>query len=183
MQTITKTRSRIKTVTIISIPIFGFLVAGIYLKINFSSQAPAGNWDEPWQNACEETSIVIVDSFYNNNSMDLETSKREILKILAIKEKEFGPSLDENAEKIVYLINNFLNWEAWVIENPTIEQIKEQVDKKNPVILPVDGRKLSNRYFNVSGYHVFVISGYDDDKQVLIAQEPGTRFGKNYPYP
>lgn len=162
--------------------LFGFLASGMSLKMSFTSQAPEGNWSEPWYNDCEEASIVIVDSFYNNRTLTNAIAKKEILRIFAIKEKAYGPSLSENAEKIVNLINNFLNWKAWIVENPTIEQIKDEINNNHPVILPVDGRKLNNRYFRTSHYHVFVISGYDDNKQVFITQEPGTYHGKDYQY-
>lgn len=101
-----------------------------------------------------------------------------------VKEKAFNPSLSEDAEKIVDLVNNFLNsnWKAQVVENPTIEHIKDEINNNNPVILPTDGRKLNNRYYTTSHYHVFVISGYDDDKKMFITQDPGTYHGKNYQY-
>lgn len=164
--------------------LFGFFASGFFLnlKMNFTSQAPEGNWNEPWYNDCEEASIVIVDSFYNNRALTNVIAKKEILRIFAIKEKAYGLSFDEGAEKIVSLINNFLNWKARIVENPTIEQIKDEIENNRPVILPTDGRKLNNRYFTTSHYHVFVISGYDDDKKMFIVQEPGTYRGHNYQY-
>lgn len=166
----------------ITLILFGFLASGMSLKMSFTSQAPEGNWSEPWYNDCEEASIVIVDSFYNNRTLTNAIAKKEILRIFAIKEKAYGRSLDEGAEKIVDLINNFLNWKARIVENPTIEQIKDEIDNDHPVILPTDGRKLNNRYFTTSHYHVFVISGYDDAKKMFIVQEPGTYRGHNYQY-
>ncbi len=164
--------------------LFGFFASGMALKMEFSSQAPEGDWSEPWYNDCEEVSIAMVDSFYNNRTLTKAVAKKEILRILDIKEKAFGPSIEEDAEKIVDLVNNFLNsnWKARIVENPTIEQIKKEIDNGNPVILPVDGRKLNNRYYTTTHYHVFVISGYDDDKKMFIAQDPGTYRGKNYQY-
>ena len=154
----------------------------ILLNMSFSSQAPEKIWTQPWQDACEETSIVMVDNFYNHRQLDTQSAKREIGNIFAIKEKVFGPSLDESAEDMTYLINNFLNWEASVVENVTMEQIRDQIIQGNPVILPANAKKLNNGYMNASGYHVIVISGYDDSNRTFIAQEPGTAFGKNYAY-
>lgn len=180
MKTITKTKTRVGVAVAISSTVI--LAIFLILGIEFTSQAPEKNWRQPWQDACEETSIVIVDNFYNKKSLNTKTAKSEILKIFYIKEKVFGPSLDEDAEKMNYIINNFLNWEGRVVENLTLEQIKEEITNNRPVILPADGKILKNKYFNTSGYHVFVISGYDDDKKMFITQEPGTRFGKNYLY-
>lgn len=184
MRITAKSKTRKQAVGFVVFVLFGFFASGMTLKMEFSSQAPEGNWSEPWYNDCEEVSIAMVDSFYNNKILTSAIAKKEILRILDIKEKAFGPSLEESAEKIIDLVNNFLNsnWKARIAENPTIEQIKEQINNNNPVILPVDGRKLNNRYYTTTHYHVFVISGYDDDKKMFIVQDPGTYRGKNYQY-
>jgi len=154
------------------------------LRISFTSQAPIGSWTQPWQDACEETSILIVDAFYNNKELNQAAANKEILNIIKIKEKYFGKSLDEDATKISALINNFFNWEAKIIANPTIDQIKQEVNKQHPVILPAYGKALKNPYFLNGGadYHVLIISGYDDNAEEFIAQEPGTQFGHNLRY-
>lgn len=171
-----------QTIGLTAFALFVFSALGVSLKMEFTSQAPEGNWGEPWYNDCEEVSIVMVDSFYNNRKLTREVAKKEILRIIDIKEKAYGPSLDENAEEMVDLINNYLNWKAWIVENPTINQIKEQIDNGHPVLLPADGRKLDNRYYTTTEYHVFVISGYDDDKKTFIVQDAGTYHGKDYQY-
>ena len=53
--------------------------------------------------------------------------------------------------------------------------IKKEIDNKRPVILPLYGKALKNKYFKNGGpdYHVLVISGYDDDTNEFITEEPG----------
>lgn len=152
--------------------------------MEFSSQAPEGNWNEPWYNDCEEVSIVMVDSYYVGRKLTPAVAKNEILRMFEIKEKAFGPSLEEDSDQNVSFINNYLNsnWEARIAENPAIEEIKAEIDKRHPVIMPVDGRMLDNRYYTTTHYHVFVISGYDDDKGVFITQDGGTYRGHDYEY-
>jgi hypothetical protein len=50
--------------------------------------------------------------------------------------------------------------------------------------LPVHGKYLYNPHFSNGGpeYHNIVISGYDDEKNEFIAQEPGTRHGLDFRY-
>lgn len=182
MQTIIKSKSERQNIALLVLILFGFLTFGFNLQMPFSSQAPEGDWGEPWYNDCEEVSMVMVDSFYNNRILTPVIAKQEILKMIDLKENAYGFSLDENADKIVDIINNLLNWSARAVENPTIDQIKNEIDDGHPVILPADGRMLDNRYYTSTEYHVFVISGYDDDKKMFIVQDGGTRHGHDYQY-
>lgn len=155
------------------------------LTVPFTAQSPYGNWVQPWQDLCEEASIVMVDQFYQNKSMDKKRAKELLLDIFQIKNNTYGKSLDESAQKMTDLINNFFFFEAYIVENPTIEQIKEQVDLGRPVIIPASGKDLHNPRFRQGGprYHVLVISGYDDAAQTFITQEPGTSSGLDFRYP
>ena len=155
------------------------------IKVPFTSQAPYGYWGQPWQDACEETVIAMIDNFYRNKSLDnRQVAREEILKILNIKNKTFGWSLDEDANKIVKLINDFLPWEARIVDNPSLEQIKSEIDNNRPIILPAHGKYLHNPHFANGGpqYHTIVLSGYDDKTSEFITHEPGTRYGENYRY-
>lgn len=154
------------------------------LEVPYTSQAPQGNWKEPWQNACEETSILMIDAFYKGYSLDTTTAPRGILSVLDIKNNNYGTSLDENARKMMSIINNFFPWESEMVENPSLDDIKREIDAGHPVIMPVYGKGLRNPSFTAGGpvYHVFVISGYDDSTQEFITQEPGINRGKNYRY-
>lgn len=156
------------------------------LDVNFFSQSPDGYWGQPWQDACEETVIAMLDNFYRNTLIteNKNYSKSEILRILNIKNNHLGYSLDENAKKMVEIINQFLPWEARTIKNPTLEQIKKEIDEGRPIILPVYGKMLYNPHFVGSGpqFHTVIISGYDEDNAEFITQEPGTKYGRNYRY-
>jgi hypothetical protein len=59
-----------------------------------------------------------------------------------------------------------------------------ELDEGRPVIIPSHGKSLKNKYFVGGGphYHVFVLSGYDDETKEFIAEEPGTNFGARYRY-
>ena len=154
------------------------------LNVPFTSQAPYANWSQPWQDACEESTIVMVDHFYAGKKLDKKTAREAILKALRIKENKYGWSLDENAEKIVNIINDYYPWEARVVLNPSLAQIKSEIDNNRPVILPAHGKFLYNPYFQQGGpdYHTVVISGYDDESSEFITQEPGTRHGLDFRY-
>lgn len=154
------------------------------LPVPFTAQAPQANWSQPWQDACEETAISMVDYFYSNKKFTTQSAAKSILEIIEVKNKFIGKSLDENAETIAKIINGFLKWEARLILNPTLEEIKTEIENGRPVIMPIHGKYLYNPYFKNGGpdYHSIVISGYDDEKNEFIVQEPGTRKGLDFRY-
>lgn len=159
----------------------------INLKVPFTPQAPYGNWHQPWQDACEETSIAMVNNYYQNNftkKLNVAKAKNDINEIIKIKEGKWGKSLDENTTKVIDLINNFLPWEAKAIINPSLEDLKNEIDNNRPIIIPAYGKALKNPYFKNGGpeYHMLVISGYDNDKNEFITQEPGTKYGLDFRY-
>lgn len=154
------------------------------LKVPFTPQAPHNNWSQPWQDACEESTIVMVDHFYAGQALDKIKATEKINRILRIKNNTYGWSLDENAEKMKKIIDNFLPWEARIVKNPSIEQIKTEIDNNRPVIALTHGKYLYNPNFRHGGpdYHTVVISGYDDEAKEFITQEPGTHKGQDYKY-
>ena len=155
------------------------------IPVPFTSQAPEKNWDQPWQDACEEAAISMVDAFYQKKTLDTKNAKHRILDIFDIKNTYFGESLDEGAEKLTSLINLFLPWEAQVIYSPTLREIQKELKENRPVIVPVYGAALKNPHFSSDNvqYHMIVLSGYNETERLFITQEPGTRHGLDYQYP
>lgn len=154
------------------------------LPVPFTTQAPNFNWGQPWQDACEETAIAMVDYFYSNKKFTPASAEKSILEIINAKNNFIGKSLDENAKTIIDIINGFLAWEAYLVKNPALEQLKNEIDNGRPIIVPVHGKYLRNPYFRNGGpdYHSIVISGYDDEKNEFIVEEPGTRRGLDFRY-
>ncbi len=173
------------SLSIIGLTCLPDVVAAKSIPMPFTSQAPDGRWVQPWQDFCEEASILMVDQYYQHQKLDKAKAKKLLLHIFDIKNKTYGKSLDESTEKMADLINKFLPYEVVIVSDPTLEQIKEQVDLAQPVIIPVSGKDLHNPRFRNGGprYHVLVISGYDDEKQEFITQEPGTQVGLDFRYP
>jgi hypothetical protein len=156
------------------------------IDVPFSAQAPEGNWAEPWQNACEETSVIMIDSFYKGNTLSKAQAKQEILRVFSLKEDKFEASKDESMEKIADLINSTnLNWKAHVKVDPTLADMKNELANDQPIIVPVYAPKLKSnpQYgFGDINYHVFIISGYDDLWQQFIVKDPGSSRGNNQRY-
>ncbi len=162
--------------------------ADVSLHVPFTPQAPFGNWSEPWFDACEETSITMVNAYYKTGSTTIKIPAKQavadIRTIFTIKDHLFGRSLDENAKEVTAIINDALHWSAWIVENPTLSQIKKQLDAKHPVIIPTDLKMLHHIHYLYSGpaYHMIVLSGYDEATKQFIVEDPGRTNGHDYRY-
>jgi hypothetical protein len=159
----------------------------VHLTVPFTSQAPEKNWDQPWQDACEEAAILMLDAYYKGYNLSPLFARDELLKQVAWQEtKGWGGSID---------IANVRTAAAWYMQipesqftihrNPTVELIKTKLANGHPILAVVDGTVLPNPYFSGDGpvYHALVIIGYDDATREFITNDPGTQFGKNFRYP
>ncbi|MEK7614821.1 MAG: C39 family peptidase, partial [Patescibacteria group bacterium] len=160
--------------------------ASINLAVPFTSQAPTGNWDLPYQEACEESSVLMVHEYYDGLKqavIDPATAEKELQKIVAFENETFGFYLDTTAEQTGTIAELMYGHEFTLIENPTVDQIKEQLAAGHPVLVPAAGRLLGNPNFHAPGpiYHMLVIRGYTNKNQ-FITNDPGTRKGQEYVY-
>ncbi len=152
------------------------------LTMSFASQAPYGDWSEPWQNACEEASIDIVRYYLNGKSLSKELMHDDILSMVDWQMKNWGSHDDLDAGKTLLLAKNVYGLSGEVISNYSVDSIKRSVASGVPVIVPTDGRLLGNPNFTNGGpdYHMLVIKGYDSAG--FITNDPGTRKGEGYYY-
>ncbi|HTK04411.1 MAG TPA: C39 family peptidase [Candidatus Eisenbacteria bacterium] len=157
------------------------------INVPFTSQAPAGDWSEPWQNACEETSIYMVSSFYANEPIKREEAIARIKEILRVKKETLQVSKDESLETISKLIAELgLPWSTRIVYDPAPEDLKRELADGHPVIVPVYAPALGNPYYakiDPPDYHVLVLTGYDDGEGVFIVNDPGTRSGQGLRFP
>ncbi len=155
------------------------------LNVPFTSQAPEKNWDQPWQDACEEAAALMIDAFYKKYQLSPLFAKDEIIKMVAWEEgKSWGHSIE--IEKIKTIFENYLGLApkktVRIVEDPTVEQIKQFIADGTPVYAVADGKVLPNPHFRNGGpeYHALVIKGYNETE--FITNDPGTQFGEGLKY-
>lgn len=160
------------------------LPAEFNLKIPFTSQAPHANWDMPYQEACEEASVLMSVWFINGvESRTKDEADQEILELVAWQEEVFGFYKDTTVEETLRILHErFDLTDAYIEEDPTIKQVEDAVVRGYPVIVPAAGRLLDNPNFSGEGplYHMLVIRGFTDTE--FITNDPGTRRGRGYRY-
>ena len=157
----------------------------VNLNILFISQAPYAIWDELHDHACEEAAIIMVYYYLTEKVLTKDIGEKEILNMVDWQIKNWGGHFDLNVEQIVEFFKNYYEYEnielAYDFE---IEDIKKELARGNPVIVPAAGQLLKNPYFTPPGpeYHVLVIKGYDDEKSEFITNDPGTKRGTDFRY-
>ncbi len=160
------------------------LDAEMNLAVPFTSQAPTGNWDPLHQDACEEASFFMVHQFYAgtpDGKIDPAVADPELQRLVHVGESlGQGPSITLAEAKDLLMKDS--NTQAFILENPTVGDIKLLISEGKPVIVPALGRELGNPNFTGAGplYHMLVIRGYTET--TFITNDPGTRLGENYVY-
>lgn len=155
------------------------------LAVPFTSQAPHANWDLPYQEACEEASAYMVWLYfqgYESGAVDPDIADAALWEMVDYQNATLGDYLDTTAHQTADFIKGFYELNAYVVENPTVEQIKAQIAAGYPVIVPAAGQQLGNPFFSGDGplYHMLVLRGYTQDQ--WITNDPGTRRGEAYVY-
>lgn len=160
--------------------------ATVSLEVPFFIQAPNNTWKiQPYKDACEEASAILVEAFYTKKKVDGKFMARRIKEVVQFEHNTFGSHKDTNAKQTAQFISDFMNYKAHAVMEPTIEQIKQELDAGRPVIVPYHMPLLKNPHFGSARYpyHMNVLVGYDDEKKLFIANEVGTRHGDHYTYP
>jgi 6-pyruvoyl-tetrahydropterin synthase len=156
------------------------------IKTVFVPQSPEKNWDQPWQDACEEASLLTVDYFYRQISQsDPQIIKNDLIKIFDFETQQ-SFTHDVNLDQMALIAQNYLKYTPKIINNPTTEDIKTYIFQDIPVIVPANGKTLyqENKHFKDGGpyYHNLVILGYDDNTQKFTVHDVGTQFGAYFKY-
>jgi len=150
-------------------------------KVAFASQAPFGDWGMPYQEACEEASMILAAKYFKKEPLDKNIMDEEILK-LTKWEDDNGYPIDLTAAQVVEVLNKYFGIKSSVTSDVTTDVIKHELVAGNLIILPLAGRDIGNPYFQTPGplYHMLVVRGYN--KTEFITNDPGTKRGEVYRY-
>lgn len=159
----------------------------VNLAVPFTPQAPTGNWDAYHEEACEETSLIMVDRFYRGDPagrLSPSMVETELRRITNLEDQLFGVNTDNTAVQMGEIAKKLYgHTRVEIVRDPTAQGIKAILAAGHPVIVPVAGRELHNPFFTAPGpvYHMLVIRGYTSSG--FITNDPGTRRGEGYEYP
>lgn len=160
----------------------------VKLVVPYVEEAPDGNWIGPWKNACEESTMAMVEYYYlADRNYNLQKAKDYMWNLFNQQNKLYGSNADSDSIRTAYLINNYSSYWAVRKINPTLNEIKRELQQKRPIITFHYGFDLKNPNIPFlpygSAYHVMVVVGYDDNKQEFIVNDPGdTKDGDAHRY-
>lgn len=160
----------------------------VNLDVPYINESPDGSWTGPWKNGCEEASIAMIENYYQGYTNVSVKDAMNYMSNLFTKQNEiWGSNADADAYRTAKLINDHTAYNASIIDNPTISQIKQELQQKRPVISLHYAKILNNPNvpFLATGsyYHMIVIVGYDDTTAEFITHDNGdAKTGKNYRY-
>jgi hypothetical protein len=158
------------------------------LEVPYISEAPEDIWTGSWKNACEEAVIAMADKYYADaKDVSVAEAKGYLQNLFDVQQKEYGSDANSDASRTLEIIQNHANFRAKLVVNPTIENIKAELDAGRPVLGFHRGFDLQNQNIPFlatgSSYHTTVIKGYDDEKGVFITHDPGdSKEGVDHPY-
>ncbi|MFA6602479.1 MAG: C39 family peptidase [Candidatus Shapirobacteria bacterium] len=166
------------------IPTVSALPSSHLIDTFFVPQAPQKNWDQPWQDACEEAALLTVHYYYQSQNPSIDQMVVDYQNIFDFETRQ-GWGHDVNLSQLSSVADS-LGYQSSIIANPTIDQIKSYISQNIPIIVPANGKTLyrENKHFKSGGpwYHQIVILGYDDNSQQFTVHDVGTQFGAYFKY-
>lgn len=153
------------------------------IGMTFYPQAPFGNWDYPWQEACEEASLLLVANTYFHHNWTREDFRDEILKLVDWENKMFGDYKHTNVLQNSRILKEYLGLESVVVNNPSLEDVQRALAKGHLIIMGFAGKRLGNPNYKNGGpnYHAMVVKGYKVGEKI-ITDDVGTKNGEDYVY-
>lgn len=154
------------------------------LTVPFFSQAPKGDWSYPYQEACEEASVLLVANVYNRMNLTGVTFEKELLATIEWEKQTLGFYEDTTVEETAAFALKRYGLKTKIHTEPTFETIESILNDGHLIVAPFAGRMLPNPFFKNGGpkYHMLVIKGYDAVKQKIITNDVGTSRGENFMY-
>ena len=157
--------------------------ASVNLAIPFTSQAPSYNWDQPFQDACEEASFLMIDYYYQHKDFPAPLQIEDmLLDMIAWQENNWDGHFNLPVAKVAELAHSYFDYAIEIVEDLDTDKIESYLDRGLPIIIPADGHILEQPYFSNDGpdYHMLVIKGYVDGN--FISNDPGTWRGADFIY-
>ncbi len=173
-----------EAIATLPVPTETILPPSVYIYTPYYSQAPENNRKLPWSMLCSEANLVLAAYAVQDKALNKQQFKEEMLAMIPIQEKAFGTyfSIPMHDLKGLYDTMYPTVGNTWILENPSLKDMKSELAKGNLIIAPTAGKLLHNRFF-VNGwptFHTILIVWYDETH--FYINEVGMSNGENFTY-
>lgn len=162
-----------------------FIPPAVTIAAPFFPQAPDNKWVLPRAEACSEANLVLAAYYIKGKELNKSQFKKEIIDLTKIQEKAFWTYIEIPIHDLKSLYDTYYPniGKSRIIENPTIENIKQELSKWHLIIIPTAWRKLENPHFfgEWPRFHTVLVRWYDDT--YFYTNEVGMMKGENFKYP
>jgi len=153
-------------------------------NMQFFSQAPYGNWNQPYQDACEEASLLIGYYYIKNMNKTKDQYNKDLLKMVKLEMDMLWYFESTTIMEMKQIINTRdPSIKAKIIEHPSIRDIEKEISQNHAVIAPFYGKWINNPHYASwwPEYHFMVIKWYDQSN--FITHDVWTIRWANRNYP
>lgn len=155
-------------------------------QVPFTSQAPYGTWGSPWYKYAEEACVYMAMLWVNNQEVpEFRQVAIDLYEIGSWEIAQFGTSDVTTAmQNRDIFMDYYGHSRAYLTDNTDVESLTSALHSGSIVMLNVNGQILDNLNYGGEGpeNHAILLIGYDEDKEVFIANDPGTRYGGEVEY-
>ena len=150
----------------------------VNLEVPYISEAPENTWTGSWKNGCEEAIVAMAEKYYQGiTSVTIPEAKAYMQELFDFQQRVYGSDANSDATRTLAIVENNASFGATLVENPTLEQIKQELARGRPVLGFHYGFALQNENIPFlptgSSYHTTVIKGYNDAMGQFITNDPG----------
>ena len=158
------------------------------LDVPYTVQAPYAKWDVYDEEACEEAALLMAHEYLEGNQYlngiipqaDAQTELRRMINY-QVDRLNYEVTTDLFPDQLKASIESYWpGYTAKFFSNISAEQIKKEIAKGNPVVVPATAKILGNPWYHYQDYHMLVVIGYEDDQ--FITNDPGTKRGEDWSY-
>lgn len=147
-------KNKMRTITgfvfiVVSVmPFFTFAQANssrVVLSVPFAVQAPFGDWSQPWQDFCEEASIVMAAHFVWQLPLAPGMAELEMQIIQQYENMVFRRNRDTSAEETASILRKLYGLKNISVQSVgSTADIKREIQNGKPVVVPAAGQMLEN---------------------------------------
>lgn len=155
-----------------------------YINMAFVPQAPFGEWSDPrQQDACEEASVFMAVKWARGETFTFEEARNAFVAMSDWEKEKWGYFEDTSAnDSMVRLFKEWFGFESVsVYYDISTLSIREELKNGNAVVVPINGQKLGNLFYQNGGpeRHMIVIVGFDSRTNEFVIKDPGTYRGND----